>query len=289
MIMKIKYTISLIPLLICGFLSGCKNNEPKYIVPNYIVKTLQPYYKMQSEIDDPTLLPEIPVKGLNDASIIEEAGVKLAILNNVSYDKENQPRDLPLDKQIMSSLGTNQIIMFQGHGDFSEIYRSCISTGKEYDYEKAKTDDEYRKDKEEGRLVPLSDFYSDEYITSKYIEKYCGDLSGSIIYLGQCLSASEYWVEEEGKEVSKIDETLVNAFLAKGARTVLAQTRQSQMRYGNVMQFAIMSQLSQINPKTNKLYTISESLEKARNTYGQDDPGSHGVTMIFGDKNFSLL
>ncbi len=281
--MKAKDTLLLIPLLTSVLLCGCNNDKPQYVV-----KTLQPYYEMQSEIDDPTLSPDIPVEGLNDASIIEEAGLKLATLTNVSYDKENQPRDLPLDKQIMGSLGKNQIIMFQGHGDYSETYKSCISTGKEYDYDKAETNDEYKTDKEEGRLVPLNDWYSDEFITSKYIEKYCGNLNGSIIYLGQCMSASEYWVEEDGQDVSKIDETLVNAFLAKGARTVLAQTRQSQMRYGNVMQYAVMSQLSQINPTTNKLYTITESLEKARNTYGQNDPGSHGVTMIFGDKNFSL-
>lgn len=281
--MKTKDTFLLIPLLMNVLLFGCNNNKQEYVV-----KTLQPYYEMQSEIDDPTLSPDIPVEGLNDASIIEEAGAKLATLSNVSYNKENQPRDLPLDKQIMGSLGKNQIIMFQGHGDYSETYKSCISTGKEYDYEKAEIDDEYKADKEEGRLVSLNDWFSDEFITSKYIEKYCGNLDGSIIYLGQCMSASEYWVEEDGQEVSKIDETLVNAFLAKGARTVLAQTRQSQMRYGNVMQYAVMSQLSQVNPTTNKLYTITESLEKAKNTYGQDDPGSHGVTMIFGDTNFSL-
>lgn len=282
--MKIKITLPLIVLITNLLLCGCKNNKV-----NYVVRTFQPYYEMQSEIDDPTLSPNIPIEGLNDASIIEEAGIQLATLENVSYDKDDQPRNLPLDKQIMGSLGPNQIIMFQGHGDYSEIYKSCISTGKEYDYDKAEIDNEYKTDKLEGRLVPFNNIYSDEFITSKYIEKYCGNLEGSIIYLGQCLSAAEYWVEEDGLEVSKIDETLVNAFLAKGARTVLAQTRTSQMRYGNVMQYAVMSQLSQINPNTNKLYTISESLEEARNTYGQDDPNSHGITMIFGDKNFRLI
>ena len=281
--MKTKETLILVALLTSVFLSGCNKEKP-----NYVVRTLQPHYTSQSIRDDSSDSINIPVSGLNDASIIEEAGVKLANLENVSYDKVNQPRDLPLDKQIMGSLGKNQIIMFQGHGDYNETYKSSISTSKEFDYQKAETDVEYKADYDEGRLVPFSSFFSDEYITSKYIEKYVGRLDGSIVYLGQCLSAAEYYVEEDGIEVEKIDETLVNAFLAKGARTVLAQTKQSQMRYGNVMQYAIMSQLAEINPTTNKLYTITESLEKARNDYGQDDPGSHGVTLIFGDTNFSL-
>ena len=142
---------------------------------------------------------------------------------------------------------------------------------------------EYKEDEE--RIIkaempnPKSVYYYSA-ITSKFVEAYCPDITGSIVYMGQCHGGHDY--------------ALATAFLEKGAVAVYGSSLQIQMHYGDMMQYRVTSLLGEINPNTKNYYTTGEALKKAQSEYGVDDSvlyegGAMGARMIlFGDPNFRL-
>lgn len=262
------------------------SSTSEIIIPKYNVLTIQPYWE---EAKSSTVAePALPVEGSDDATIIVEAAKKLATNQHVSY-KESDTYKTPIDKELFNKFGENQFLIFQGHGEYDyEGNHSLIRTGKDFDQSKYDSDPVYKDDVDKKRIISWGGGFgmdSAEAISAKYVDEYCPVITNSVVYLGQCESCHE----EKYDDPKGIDATLVNSFLNKGAAAVIANTQSISQRYGNLIEYTTMSLLADVNPKTNKLYTIGESLKKAKEMYGECDPGGiHAIPTLFGDENFSL-
>ena len=271
-------------ILLSSFLVSCGGNKNP---TQYKVFLVQPVY---TEAASYTLMnegetPIIPFAGYDDASILECAANNLAQLDNVTF--ENHIKDAPITKEVVQSFGENQIIFFQGHGDWMYGKNVIgIETGAMYDDEKYDSDPNYKADVDDGLIIPGWN----EIITAKYITKYCGSLDNSIVYLGQCETCHEEYTYNDQDEIigSEIDESLVNAFLEKGAAAVIANTHTIGMRYGNLLEFTTINLLGNINSQTGKKYTIGEALQEAKNTYGEKDINSGCESKLFGNANWRI-
>ena len=221
--------------------------------------TFQPAYaEMEAHEDDVIPLPD----GIaNDALCPIRASEKLENdFENVNYYYSTKNKNISLED--IEKLGPNQIIVFQGHGSWlGDDIHSTIITGRDFDEEAFISDPLYHQWCVEGMVV--ADGFN-ECITPKFIEKYCGNLENSLIYLGICQGAY-HCDKPEG------DRTLVDAFLNKGAAAVIAYSETTLIRYSDVMIYDVIKKLGDINPDTGDYYTLSESFTKAKATYGEKD------------------
>lgn len=241
------------------------------------VYTFQSWYDELNESyadpeKDKTIL--LPSDVANESDFINAAARKIAsIKKDCVYDEAHAIKNRGLTKEDFAKLGQNQIILFQGHGSYETSRGSTIWTKNQYGEDQS---EEYKDDCKNGRIIEVVAL-ENEAVTSKYIEKYCPDLTGSFVYLGQC---------ESGK-----DATLANAFLAKNAAAVIGNTETIQARYGDAMEYTVCSYLATINKETGNYYTLQEALLLARAKYGDTDQTLYPYCLgakpiIFGDKNY---
>ena len=218
------------------------------------VITCQPYAGTYSERLDTYM--EIPDQ---TAEKLEETFENYSFSAEADYDGEEVTLDL------IRSFSSNEIILWHGHGGYSKEYHSVLGTGEKIDYTS------HFRDAVHGRLVGLQDGRIG--ITSKYIDKYCGDLSGSFLYLGTCKSGT--------------DDVLANAFLNKGAAAVAANSDNIFTEYDLLMIEAVMDNMMTLNQDTENYHTLEEALELAKAQCGENDSGygvkdSAAEVLIFG-------
>lgn len=230
------------------------------------VISIQPLYDEMKEFkdDDINVYPDflkLPEGIDNDAVLIEAAASKLAKLDYCTYLNNYKNDNVPYD--IVKTFSKNQIIIWQGHGDYidSNIH-GVIETGRLF-LEDYLLDDNYKQDYEDGLIVSVN---GNEAITSKYIDKYCNNLENTFIYLGQC---------ECGR-----DPGLAYAFLNKGAAAVIASNKTINIRYGDMMQYEIIRLLSEGK-------SLNEALEQAKNNICSSDPQG-AMPTIYGNKDYKL-
>lgn len=252
-------------------LTSCGIKPEIHVLINYSIVTVQPMYS-QLIMKDSDEIIGYPTDAKNEAELIPAGCKNLAnSLANVTYSVSDFYFDKPLNKDIISNFNKNQYIVLQSHGDYDTEHHSFIVTNDILD-----TGSE---DYQNGLTCEYMG-WPNEGITSKYIDAYCPDISGSIVYLGQCFS---------GK-----DDVLAKSFLNKGAVAVLASSCDIQMHYGDMMQYKISTLLGEINPKTNNYYTLKEALEEAQNLYGKTDKEKYQAysndceVLLFGDGNIRL-
>ena len=209
----------------------------------------------------------------NDSELLPSVSKDVAnTFEHVLYDETTSLfKAIPLNKEFMTTLGPNQIVLMLGHGTYVEGYHSTLNTGRDfswYDYQK---DPIYREDCKNGLIIDTS---GGEAFTTRYIDKYVSDLTNTFIYLGECEGAK--------------DSALANSFLYKGAATIIANTEAISMRYGDVMQYTTIKNLTTKNDN-GKYHTVEEALNIAREKYGECDPDlGHSRPTLFGNKNYSL-
>lgn len=275
--MKTKFlAFTVIPFL----LASCGDNSKPQEEIHYEVISVQPFYEdLKEACKDDTVLG-FPEGVTNEADIIIEGGKNLAkYLNNVSYKNENNLKNTAINKNTFTKFGKNQVILLQTHGNYiDEWSHETFVTGEKYD-EASIPEDEKDMIIIANEFVPGTTDRSSQ-ITPDYVKKYCPDVSGSIVYMGQCHGGH--------------DPILAQTFLDKGAIAVYGSTLQIHMHYGDMMQYRVTSLLGEVNPETNNYYTTGEALKKAQSEYGVDDSVKyHGSAMgarmiLFGDPNFRL-
>lgn len=253
---------------------GCGTNNKAYKV-----FTIQPWFEECKEKtgDDVIKFPE-GIK--NESECITAIGDYLSNNTpNCTYTSEYQSKDSVIDKNVFTKMGPDQIIIFQGHGNYQSKEVGSVFWNKNFWYDsKLDEDEEFKKDVENGRLVNAQ---MNEGITGKYIDYYCPDITGSVVYLGQC---------ESGMSTH-----LVDAFLNKGASCVIANSDVIARYYGDMVCYTTLTLLAKKNEKTNQYYTIFEALNSAKEQYGQSDKYKYPVTglgavpMLFGNPNFRLI
>ena len=228
------------------------------------IRIFQPFLnEMDDTSSDVIALPE----GIISDAQCPVAPVKIMQENYGALIKTIRTYNKPISLEDIQSLGPNQIIIFSGHGSYlgPEIH-STILTGRDYDEKAYDNDPLYKQDVDEGRIT--KDGFN-EVITSKYIDKYCPNLTNSFVFLGICQGAYHCGGEEGA------DDTLVKAFLNKGAKAVFGYSQTTDMRYSNVMVYSIMKDLG--NKKT-----LGEAFTNAKNKYGDTDPSiARSVPLIF--------
>lgn len=214
----------------------------------------------------------LPPGFTHDGQLIPDVAQKLGEeFEHVSYDPKDLLQSVPLNKEFMQKLGPNQIVIIVGHGTYVEGYHSTLNTGRQFSWEDYQNDPTYREDCKNGLIIDTS---GGEAFTTRYIDKYVGDLTNTFIYFGQCESAK--------------DSALANSFLYKGAAALVANTEAISMRYGDIMQYTTVKHLMDKHADGSYL-TIKEALQLAKDTYGECDPDlGHSVPTLFGNENYSI-
>lgn len=263
-----KILFLIIPILLTSSCGNIQNNFKTLEIISF-----QPFYYQSSQIvsNDKIALPQ-GVKSFGD--LIPTVSDYIATLNkNINY-LSSSTKSVSLRHEDFAKLGKNQIILFEGHGScvwFDNEAHSVIWTGNEYDESKKETED-YQQN-----YIINAEYQ--EGITNFYIDKYCGDLTGSIVYLDNCFSGR--------------DSTLAKAFLDKGAAAVIGHTNTTQQTYGNIMLYETLMNLTRINSKNNTNNTIFEALSLAKEKYGKDDSvlfpfSTHSEPILFGNPNWKI-
>ena len=252
------------------------DKAPKYALNYMNVVTYQPFAtEMSTHTDDKIPLPvDVP----SEDKYTQVAGSKLSTaFEHISYTTENTFIDTTLSKDILSKMGPNQVILFQGHGTWIQGLHSTIVTNRDFQWGLYQTDPEYRKDVDDSLIA--FDGYN-EVLTYKYIDKYVGDLTNSFVYLGLCQSA--------------MDSVLANTFLMHNAAAVIGNTETTNVRYNDAVTYEVCSSLATLK-EDDSSYTLEEALNIAKEKYGESDgvkyptPGKPGsVPTIFGDKTFQI-
>lgn len=274
---KLFFTIpSLLVLCPCSInMASCHNKEISYKTMEVV--TFQPFF--DQTIAEPTIPGwEIPEGFDKYRDLLKGAGDYLKNhINTIDYDQDDYSINKRITSDLISKLGKNQIIVFEGHGSFTQISDqdpksySVMWTGPYWGQEPVK-----QEDIDELRIVNAE---GNEAISLHFIEEYCGDLSGSIVYLGNCYS---------GRDV-----TFAQAFLNKGAEAVIGNSDTIRVAYNNLIEYTTIKKLGEINKKTDLPYTLYEALEYAKSIYGKNDKekdewAAGAEPLLFGNGNFRL-
>lgn len=192
-------------------------------------------------------------------------------LNNYTFQSNIDNEDVTIDT-IISSLSNNQIVLWDGHGGFSDTYHSALVTGQKCDlstdvlvlankiskflsYNKVS----FLRDNTQGKLIPCSGIFpiSRWAITSRFIDAYCHQMTNSFIWLGACYS---------GK-----DSVLASAFINKGATCVVGYSDTVVCFYHRAILTKTITSMLQINENTNDYFTLGEGVDIAKQTHGDND------------------
>ena len=205
----------------------------------------------------------------NAAIEVDETFDNYTFSHTNNMDNEEVPYD------VFTKFGPNQLIIWHGHGDYTEALGSYILTST---VSSIQFKLEHWEDYTRNRLTNCGYFgrsieHYNICVTSEYIKTYCGNMQGSVIYMGIC---------ESGRT-----RQLADAFLDKGADAFIGNSQTIITKYNLRMQNTIISRLTQINPDTGDYYTLEEARSYACGMYGTDD-GKGATPLIFGDGNYRL-
>lgn len=175
--------------------------------------------------------------------------------DNYTYSELNNYDNEEVSLEQIKSFGSNQIVLWHGHGGYTNSDHSLLFTGEDFNWNSWWWDISYWWDCVRNRIINSNSGRA--VISAKYIEKYCNNMNNSFFYLACC---------ESGK-----DNVLANTFLNKGASAVIANTEVIYTVYNLLMENEVAQNLTQINPTTKNYYTLNEALNKAKVTYGDTD------------------
>ena len=196
------------------------------------------------------------------------------------YKFTNNYDNSDVDIEKLSDIGKNKIVIWHGHGGYSEKTHSFIATGTMLDRNAFLYDVDY---------YIKNIRYTDEYLNGeliftnsghvavgyKFFNNHLSNIDGCMIYLGACSSG--------------VDDTLAKAFLDKGASTVIGNRGSICTTYNLSMIKTIYEQMLCDTGSDNHYDTIQTALNFAFDKNGKyccEEDKSHPI--IFGDNNFRL-
>lgn len=172
-------------------------------------------------------------------------------------DSVTWTKDEEVKLDSFEKMGENQVILWSGHGVRT---RSCTYLETQESYDTIRywiTDPIYYTELTfiQNKMCMTAD--GNIAVNHKYLNKKLPRLDNSFVYLLSCNSGD--------------DANLCNAFIKKGATSLVAVHKSIKSRYGLVMQAVLAFALTQINPATNNFYTVDEAMNLCLNHYGNDD------------------
>ena len=176
-----------------------------------------------------------------------------------SYSLNNKFIDKSVTIEGLKKIGENKVIIWEGHGSYTSELHSCLVTGERAD--NWNSTHLYSADIKDDRLAftsgILGTYLGSQYaITSAFVNHYIKQMDNSLVFLGACSS---------GK-----DDVLANAFLNKGAKSVLAFDNSTSMEYEMLMRTYIFYLLSS-HEKYGRFCTVQEALVDAQKLFGKKD------------------
>lgn len=175
-----------------------------------------------------------------------------------SESSHSESEEVTLDQ--VKSIGSNQVVLWNGHGGYGPIVKSYLASGEEFDWSAWFWDTTgyywdcvrdliiCRGTEEQSNLACF---------TSKFIDNYCGDLSNDLIILMSCHSGQ--------------DEKLANAFLNKGATAVVGFTDEVYTAYAILIGANLLDYMSTENQDSSNYFTLAEALDSVKIDYGNND------------------
>lgn len=199
------------------------------------------------------------------------------ILNEYSFKNNYDNETISLD--LLKNIGTNEIVIWHGHGGYNTKTHSVLLTGLKLDEEKFLLDPiyyiqnlGYTNDYLTGRILCSDSGYV--MVSYKFFEKYLDNLNSSIIYLGTC---------DSGK-----DDVLANTFVNKGAKSVIGNTEEIPTEYNLKMISSVFNELVGVSEK--KYQDVKTALAKAKtlNKDVFDKTDCMADVKIWGDESTRL-
>ncbi len=219
-------------------------------------------------------------KDIQEMSIASVDGSAQKIENRIDdYDFLNNYDNQKITLDTIKNIEKNEVVIWHGHGHYDTKIHSALMTSIMLDeidflldpiYYLSKIG--YTSDYLNGRIACTSSGYV--LVTAKFIEHYLGDLSNTFVYLGTCSSGA--------------DSVLPNAFINKGAEAVVANTGVIHTVYNLAMIKDVCGGMTETSTKTNKYYTLGESLNTAKEKNGEVCCSTHFNTevRIWGNSNY---
>ncbi len=220
--------------------------------------------------------PDLPAKELD------------GLLSN--YTKGAEYRGIDCNRDAIKKLGKNQVVLWNGHGFFTNEHGPYLNLGEEFSL--LSLDRDFVSDCVHDRVlnglsirngVPEVDT-GKVLITSKYIDKYCSDLTGSFIFLSACCSGK---TDKYGRSL------LARSFLNKGATAVCGYSETVKVTYSSVVESTIFQRLMEVDQSSGNFYTLKDAVSAAVEKYGDSDAispynGAGASPKIFGDESFCI-
>ncbi len=216
-------------------------------------------------------------QSLNDKSDAMTDGSARLIANsfdNYTFAHNNDLDNVSLD--AMKSISDNDLVIINTHGGYDNTYGSSIALGQIQDSE---TTQHYIDDISAGRIYLATAAGKSVYvITGGFIDKYVGDMSGALIYLGACHSAEDM--------TDGIDNTyeLAQAFINKGATAVVGTNGTVSASYDYGIGIDLFTRLTETK-SNGSLYTLSEALEYAMRPERNGEQDGHGTSFDIYPQN----
>ncbi len=188
------------------------------------------------------------------AELIDNTFDTYSFNDSANYDNDE------VDTETCSAMGQYNVILWHGHGAYSQELGPMPVTGIEITNESVEA---YGQAIENGSLV----FGSSTFLmTSAYVDNYIedGSLDNSIVYLGTCSSGR--------------DARLATALLSKGAEAVYANSNVISTRYNLEMIDAVSRGLCELNGSGYN--NVFEALEFAREEVADVDPYYNGGARV---------
>ena len=186
-------------------------------------------------------------------------------LNNVEF-KWNYD-DNAVNWKALGMIGSNEIILWDGHGGYSETKGEFITTGMDY----VEKDLERLKRFTNGSLVITEG--NRIGFTGTFVRDIFKNMSNSIIYMAACYS------NKTG--------SLANAFLDNGAAAYIGYSDPVLSSYDRKLYTGLFDRMSQLNEETGDYYTIHEAFVETLNEIGATDENGTYPKLV-GDYDYRI-
>lgn len=172
-------------------------------------------------------------------------------------------KNLNVTVESLKTLADYKLIIWEGHGGYNKEIHSALITGESFTEWKGVN--EYKSDLEDDIIILTSfptvseadmDYSPARYygITSKFVEKYIGEMEESLIFLEACSSLK--------------DDILAQSFLDKGASVVLGYTQETSMYYEMISRAVFFTEL--VKEKDSGYQTVADAYQSTMNIVGDD-------------------
>ena len=211
-----------------------------------------------------TVIPIHPHEDVADRShaddILSTVKAVVAAMDNFAYSssQDYHPGSVTINT-VKTVFGKNRVVIWNGHGTFHKKLGPMLMTNEAFNKEKWKNNtNNYKTDVDNDAIVFKSDgLVKYAYITPKFFDSYCKDLSNSLILFGACHSAQTV--------------ALGKALINNHASAVLGFTNEVESAYAGRTLYTILACMATVNPETNQFYTLNEACEYAKILWGAND------------------